>query len=88
MRRPLPGVLTVAVILAVPACVAIKSTPAQERAQAAWDACATEGRIPSGLQLSRIDDDGRVWFSTANDGTIGFGDLRVCLAEKINGAPR
>ena len=86
--RPLPGVLVVAVTLSLSACVAIKSTPAQERAQAAWDACAADGRIPAGLQLSRRDADGRLWFSTANDGTIGFGDLRACLAERIRPALR
>ena len=82
------SVLMIALAVSMSACAAVKSTPAQDRARAAWDACEAERRIPAGLMLSRIDLDGRLWFSTANDGTIGWGELRACLAEKRRTIPR
>ena len=80
--------LVVALAVSMAACAAMKNTPAQEQAQAAWDACEAERRIPAGLMLSRIEPDGRLWFRTANDGTIGWGELRACLAEKRRTIPR
>ena len=82
------AILMMVVAASLSACAAAKSTPAQERAQAAWDACAAEGRIAAGLMLSRIDPDGRLWFRTASDGTIGWAELRACLAEKRQTLPR
>lgn len=82
------SVLVVVLAVSMSACASMKSTPAQERAQAVWDACEAERRIPAGLFLSRIDPDGRLWFRTANDGTIGWGELRACLAEKRQTIPR
>ena len=79
--------LLVALAVGTSACTTT-STPAQQQAQAAWDACAAEGRIPPGLYLSRIEENGRLWFGTGNDGTIGFGELRACLAEKRRAQPR
>ena len=81
-------VLIVILAASISACATVKNTPAQDRAQAVWDACAAEGRIPAGLSIARIDRDGRLWFRTASDGTIGWGELRACLAEKRRTVPR
>jgi hypothetical protein len=72
----------VLLVVSVSGCAAMKNTPAQERAQAAWDACDAEGRIPRGLQVIRIEPDGRLWFRSSSDGTLGYGEVHACLAEK------
>lgn len=74
--------LPIFLAVSVSGCAAMKNTPAQERAQAAWDACHAEGRIPQGFQVIRIEPAGRLWFRGSSDGTLGYGEVHACLNEK------
>jgi hypothetical protein len=69
------------------ACASFQNTLAQGLAQAAWDACQAEGRIPNQVQLTRIDVDGGIhWFGLA--GSFGFADAQNCIQEKYREGTR
>lgn len=68
----------------VTGCASSGNTLKQQLAQAAWDACQAEGRIPNQVQLTRIDVNGGIhWFGLA--GSFGFADAQKCIQEKYRG---
>ncbi len=63
-----------------------KNTPRQDLVWSAYNQCKAEGRITSGLQLTRVEPDGRVWYS-ANRSIFGAQELERCINEKVSPPP-
>ncbi len=66
----------------VTACAQTGNTLKQDLTYAAWDKCQAEGRIPSQVQLTRVELDGRYWIQGAT-GSFGFGDTFKCMNEQF-----
>src|SRR5207253_4237313 len=45
-------------------CASVQNTPAQDAVWAAYNQCCAEGRVPSNVQLMRVDPDGRAYYQT------------------------
>jgi len=73
--------ILVAVILA--ACATVENTPQQDLVWSAYNQCKAEGRIPANIQLTRIEPDGRAWYSTYSS-MYGAQALERCTMEKIS----
>jgi len=52
----------------------------------AYKQCKVEGRIPSNIQLDRVEPDGRAWYS-ANRTAYGAQELERCINEKVSPPP-
>jgi streptogramin lyase len=83
-RRAIP-ILVGAIVIA--ACTtAGTNTPRQDLIWSVYRQCVAEGRIPTNIQLVRVEPDGRVWYS-ANRTAYGLQDLERCLNEKVSPPP-
>jgi hypothetical protein len=49
----------------------------------AYNQCKAEGRIPSNIQLVRVEPDGPAWYS-AYSSAYGAQELERCITEKIS----
>jgi len=65
------------------ACTTAKNTPQQDLVWSAYNRCKAEGRVPSNIQLDRVEPDGRAWYS-AYRSTYGTQELEGCMKEKIS----
>jgi len=63
------------------ACTTSQNTPQQDLVWSAYNRCKAEGRVPSSIQLDRVEPDGRAWYS-ASRSTYGTQDLESCMTEK------
>ena len=45
------------------ACATAKNTPQQDLVLSTYNQCKAEGRVPSNIQLDRVEPDGRAWYS-------------------------
>ena len=68
--------------LAAVGCASFQNTPAQDAVWAAYNQCRAEGRVPSNVQLMRVDPDGRAYYQTYTS-SYGGADFEGCLQEKI-----
>ena len=57
-------------------CAALKPTPQQDFARAAWDSCYKTAN----LSLDRIDADGRIHYRAMN-APVGMRDLEECIQQ-------
>jgi len=65
----------------------VANTPQQDLLWSAYKQCTAEGRIPSNIQLTRVEPDGgRVWYS-AYRSAYGAQELERCINEKISPPP-
>ncbi len=62
------------------------NTPRQDLIWSTYKQCKAEGRIPSNIQLDRVDLDGRAWYS-ANRTAYGAQELERCINEKVSPPP-
>ncbi len=65
------------------ACTTIQNTPKQDLVWSAYNQCRADGRIPSNIQLIRVEPDGRAWYSTYSS-AYGAQELERCMTEKIS----
>jgi len=65
------------------ACATAKNTPQQDLVWSAYNQCKAEGRVPSNIQLDRVEPDGRAWYS-AYKSSYGTQELEHCMTEKIS----
>ena len=68
--------------LAAVGCASVQNTAAQDAVWAAYNQCRAEGRVPSNVQLMRVDPDGRAYYQTYTS-SYGGADFEGCLKEKI-----
>jgi hypothetical protein len=61
----------------------MQNTPAQDAVWAAYNQCRAEGRVPSNVQLMRVDPDGRAYYQTYTS-SYGGADFESCLTEKMS----
>ena len=82
---------TVAILLGatilVCACTStIQNTPRQDLVWSAYNRCRAENRISASIQLTRVEPDGRTWYS-AYRSAYGAQELEHCINEKVSPAP-
>src|SRR5215831_8533582 len=65
------------------ACATAKNTPQQDLVGSAYKQCKAEGRVPSNIQLDRVEPDGRAWYS-AYRSSYGTQELERCMREKTS----
>jgi hypothetical protein len=85
-QEPMNLVRAIAVLLCaflLGACTTAKNTPQQDLVWSAYNRCKAEGRVPSNIQLDRVEPDGRAWYS-AYRSTYGTQELEGCMKEKIS----
>ena len=63
------------------ACTTGQNTPQQDLVWSTYNQCKVEGRVPSSIQLDRVEPDGRAWYS-ANRTSYGTQELESCMTEK------
>ena len=63
------------------ACPTGRNTPLQDLVWSTYKQCKAEGRVPSSIQLDRVEPDGRAWYS-ASRSTYGTQELESCMTEK------
>jgi len=68
------------------ACPTGRNTPLQDLVWSTYKQCKVEGRIPSNIQLDRVEPDGRAWYS-ANRTAYGAQELERCINEKVSPPP-
>jgi len=73
-------------VLLLGACTTVRNTPQQDLVWSAYKQCKVEGRIPSNIQLDRVEPDGRAWYS-ANRTAYGAQGLERCINEKVSPPP-
>ena len=74
-------------LILVGACtMTTQNTSRQDLVWSTYKQCQAEGRIPSNIQLDRVDLDGRVWYS-ANRSAYGAQELERCINEKVSPIP-
>jgi hypothetical protein len=75
--------IAIPVALLLGACAVLQNTPQQDIVWAAYNGCKAEGRIPSNIQLIRVEPDGRAWYSTYSS-AYGAQELERCIADKTS----
>jgi len=73
-------------VLLLGACTTVRNTPRQDLVWSAYKQCKVEGRIPSNIQLDRVEPDGQAWYS-ANRTSYGAQELERCINEKVSPPP-
>jgi len=73
-------------VLLLGGCTTVRNTPEQDLVWSAYKQCKVEGRIPSNIQLDRVEPDGRAWYS-ANRTAYGAQELERCINEKVSPPP-
>jgi hypothetical protein len=63
-----------------------QNTARQDLIWSTYKECKADGRIPSSIQLDRVDLDGRVWYSS-NRTAYGATELERCINEKVAPPP-
>jgi streptogramin lyase len=73
--------------IVVGACTStVKNTPRQDLIWSAYNQCKGESRVAPNVQITRVEPDGRVWY-TANRSSYGSQELERCINEKISPPP-
>jgi hypothetical protein len=75
--------IVILVALLLGACASLQNTPQQDLVWSAYNGCKAEGRIPSNIQLIRVEPDGRAWFSTYSS-AYGAQQLERCITDKTS----
>jgi hypothetical protein len=79
------GILVGAILIG--ACAStVQNTPRQDLIWSAYQQCRTDGRIPTSIQLTRVEPDGRAWYS-AYRSAYGAQELERCINEKVSPPP-
>jgi streptogramin lyase len=74
-------------VVVVGACTSsVKNTPRQDLIWSAYNQCKGESRVAPNVQITRVESDGRVWY-TANRSAYGAQELERCISEKISPPP-
>ena len=72
-------------LLLATGCAPATNTLAQDLTWAAYAACRS--RVPSNIQIERVDPDGRYWWRTS-EGSYGATQLEACMREERAKRPR
>ena len=80
MKRLRVSVILVGAVLG--ACATVQNTAEQDLVWSAYRQCKAEGRIPTNVQLVRVDPDGRASYTAYSSG-YGSQELERCIAEKF-----
>jgi hypothetical protein len=79
--------ILVGATIIVAACTStVKNTPRQDLVWSAYNQCRAESRIPSSIQLTRVEPDGRAWYSAYRN-AYGAQELERCINEKVSPPP-
>ena len=79
-------VILAGAILVVACTSAGTNTPRQDLIWSVYRQCTAEGRIPTNIQMVRVEPDGRVWYA-ANRTAYGLQELERCIDEKVSPPP-
>jgi len=75
------------VAILVGACAStIQNTPRQDLVWSAYNQCRAENRVSASIQLTRVEPDGRAWYS-AYRSAYGAQELERCINEKVSPPP-
>jgi hypothetical protein len=82
---------TIAIVIGaailVAACTAtVQNSPRQDLVWSAYNRCRAENRISASIQLTRVEPDGRTWYSTHRS-AYGAQELERCINEKVSPPP-
>ena len=69
-------------VILIAACTAVQNSPQQDLVWSAYNQCKVEGRIPTNVQLVRVEPDGRAWYSTYSS-AYGAQQLERCMTDRI-----
>jgi hypothetical protein len=72
----------VAILLLFAGCTSAGNTLQQDRVWDAYAACKTPGRVPTNVQIERVNPDG-TWYSRTQDGSYGVQELNACMRAEI-----
>jgi hypothetical protein len=85
MSLRLSAILVGAILIG--ACTStMQNTPRQDLVWSAYKQCKAEGHIPTNIQLTRVEPDGRAWYS-AYRSAYGGTELENCINGKISPPP-
>ena len=73
-------------VLLLGACTTVRNTPQQDLVWSAYKQCKVVKRIPSNIQLDRVEPDGQTWYS-ANRTAYRAQELERCINEKVSPPP-
>ena len=74
--------LLVLVGLSIIGCSSAQNTRGQDALWVAYYQCRSEGRVPTNVQLIRVEPDGHGWYQTYSS-SYGGADFERCITEKV-----
>jgi len=63
-------------------CSSAQNTQGQDLMWVAYHQCRSDGRVPTNVQLIRVDPNGRGWYQTYSS-SYGGADFEHCITEKV-----
>ena len=74
--------LFVLVGLTIAGCASAQNTRGQDAMWVAYDQCRSDGRVPTNVQMIRVEPNGRGWYQTYSS-SYGGADFERCITEKV-----
>jgi len=74
--------LFVLVGLTIAGCSAAQNTGGQDAMWVAYHQCRSDGRVPTNVQMIRVEPNGRGWYQTYSS-SYGGADFERCITEKV-----
>jgi hypothetical protein len=74
--------LSALVGLLIVECSSAQNTRGQDAMWVAYQQCRSDGRVPTNVQLIRVDPNGHGWYQTYSS-SYGGADFEHCINEKV-----